>query len=139
MVSSVEILPWLTFFTALSAVVIPPNFRPELKNLTTNKDKDGSFALTVSIGVGTQGSAETECGPTIYLQSESNGMLQIQFGSMPTPGSTYTETVYVNSPMNPKFARGKASVIVVSLTSMCEYPETSSESATTYEYVPSLL
>lgn len=94
----------LILLSAANAVVVPPSWDNILKNEIAAADEFasvGSYAVTVTIEVGTDYAAETSCGPKIYLDDRNNGVVSVQFGSMPTRGATYVKTVYINYVMNP--------------------------------------
>jgi len=61
--------------------------------------ESSNFAVTVTITTGSN-TAKNTCGPTVFIH-ETDGIKTVQFGPTPAPGSTYSETVFVDYVVNP--------------------------------------
>jgi len=72
----------------------------DLQTGTNSLDKRGSFAISVTITVGSGADAQSSCGPAVYIEDAKNGRTKVQFGSMGYKASV-TKTVYVDYAVNP--------------------------------------
>merc|ERR1711936_1074878 len=93
-----------------TAAMIPKKMVTAVSN-ASEEEKVAGTTTTVTISVGSHGSAGTSCGPVVYVGDSTGGMYRVKFNAMSVSG-TYQSSVTTDKAFDP-------SVFDVSISGQC--------------------